>query len=315
MLSLAWIVCLTVFGIMVLPRGYYYNSTGLLACEPFYSRASHRILATCALYFPTTMVLMYCYGSSFHISRIRFTTSMTRSSPETPEPQTSITIITEKETPAVVQDNRVSGSTSRTMAAMSLSFIVMVTPWTIQEVVAACTGSKVPPFLDFFVTWTAMSSSFWNPFIYWLLNAHFRRIGKELFTIRWCSRDDSMSRKSRCCSVSSECDPISVPVPPAPPKSHPPRPDCEGLSEKYWGEILERTVSSTSLHALQRAYGVPPAASQKLAHHMSNSIVSLNIIKPDIREPTFHEASCAKNRVPSDGDFGNRLCVKGLPDI
>jgi hypothetical protein len=29
------------------------------------------------------------------------------------------------------------------MAAMSLGFIVMVTPWTIQEVVAACTGTKV----------------------------------------------------------------------------------------------------------------------------------------------------------------------------
>lgn len=38
---------------------------------------------------------------------------------------------------------RLTGSTSRTMSAMSLGFIVMVTPWTIQEVVAACTGSKV----------------------------------------------------------------------------------------------------------------------------------------------------------------------------
>lgn len=42
-----------------------------------------------------------------------------------------------------VQDNRLSGSVSRTMAAMSLGFIVVVTPWSIQEVVAACTGSKV----------------------------------------------------------------------------------------------------------------------------------------------------------------------------
>lgn len=30
--------------------------------------------------------------------------------------------------------------------------------------------------------------------------------------------------------------------------------DFEGLSEKYWGEILERTLSSNSLHALQKAY-------------------------------------------------------------
>jgi len=28
------------------------------------------------------------------------------------------------------------------MAAISLGFIVMVTPWTIQEIVTACTGSK-----------------------------------------------------------------------------------------------------------------------------------------------------------------------------
>lgn len=34
------------------------------------------------------------------------------------------------------------------MAAMSLGFIVMVTPWTIQEVVAACTGSKVKTIND-----------------------------------------------------------------------------------------------------------------------------------------------------------------------
>lgn len=46
----------------------------------------------------------------------------------------------------IVQENRLSGSTSRTMASMSLGFIVMVTPWTIQEVVAACTGSKVSYF-------------------------------------------------------------------------------------------------------------------------------------------------------------------------
>lgn len=29
--------------------------------------------------------------------------------------------------------------------------------------------------------------------------------------------------------------------------------EFEGLGEKFWGEILERTVSSTSLHAIQKA--------------------------------------------------------------
>lgn len=30
-----------------------------------------RILACCAYYFPTTMALMYCYGSGFHVSKAR----------------------------------------------------------------------------------------------------------------------------------------------------------------------------------------------------------------------------------------------------
>lgn len=110
------------------------------------------------------------------------------------------------------------------MAAISLGFIVMVTPWTIQEIVTACTGSKasvlykgllcdrfvlrttrrihnevtrgssvlilwhlmfyvrpqLPPFLDFLVTWTALSNSLWNPFMYWLLNSDFRRMSRQL---------------------------------------------------------------------------------------------------------------------------------------
>lgn len=78
------------------------------------------------------------------------------------------------------QERRLSTGTSRTMAAMSLGFIVLVTPWTIQEVVAACTGSRAPAVLDFLATWLALSNSFWNPFLYWLLNNHFRRISREL---------------------------------------------------------------------------------------------------------------------------------------
>lgn len=64
--------------------GYYYNATGLLACEPFYSKPSYRILASCAFYFPTTMVLMYCYGSSFHANRFRLASATSSSNFTTP---------------------------------------------------------------------------------------------------------------------------------------------------------------------------------------------------------------------------------------
>jgi len=69
LISVTWAASLAVFALLVLPRGgYYFNASGLLACDPFYSRPSLRILASCSLYFPTTMVLMYCYGSAFHVN-------------------------------------------------------------------------------------------------------------------------------------------------------------------------------------------------------------------------------------------------------
>lgn len=88
----------------------------------------------------------------------------------------------------VTQERRLSTNASRTMAAMSLGFIVLVTPWTIQEVVAACTGTRAPAALDFLATWLALSNSFWNPFLYWLLNNHFRRISRELLFSRVSNR-------------------------------------------------------------------------------------------------------------------------------
>ena len=42
-MSTTWIAGLAIFGVLVLPKGgYYFNSTGLLACDPFFSRASLR---------------------------------------------------------------------------------------------------------------------------------------------------------------------------------------------------------------------------------------------------------------------------------
>lgn len=71
-ISMTWIMSVTLFSILVLPRGgFYFNPTGMMACEPFYTRSSIRILAACGFYFPTTMILMYCYGSAFHVNKLR----------------------------------------------------------------------------------------------------------------------------------------------------------------------------------------------------------------------------------------------------
>uniref|UniRef100_A0A182K2W8 Uncharacterized protein n=1 Tax=Anopheles christyi TaxID=43041 RepID=A0A182K2W8_9DIPT len=101
------------------------------------------------------------------------------------------------------------------MAAISLGFIVIVTPWTILEIVATCTGSK-------------------------------------------CT--GSQSSLEEKCSISLEYDQhqTSLPMPPGPPPAticrsatQTPRPDVE-CSEKYWGDILERTFSTGSINTLHR---------------------------------------------------------------
>ncbi|CAG9764255.1 unnamed protein product [Ceutorhynchus assimilis] len=72
-ISLTWIGSMALFSILVIKQGaFYFNSTGMHACEPFYPKASLRILAACGFYFPTTMILMYCYGSAFDVNKLGF---------------------------------------------------------------------------------------------------------------------------------------------------------------------------------------------------------------------------------------------------
>lgn len=121
------------------------------------------------------------------------------------------------------------------------------------------------------------------------------------------------------------------------------RPDIEGLSEKYWGEILERTVSSGNLHAMQKSFphfpyhqhsgvGVhvhqlhQPQQHQHQQHQTTSfskhSDLHLNISsaaqeataaelskfstsEPKLCEHLFHDANCAKSKLlASNPDSG-----------
>lgn len=126
--------------------------------------------------------------------------------------------------------------------------------------------------------------------------------------------------KSHCCSMSLECD-HEIPLPPLP-KMSANRPstitgnthgttlsDFDGLSEKYWGEILERTFSSNSLHALQHNHQHNHHAMHNNKHHFSNntafSDINLNRSEtnlyysnsePRLCEHDLHDINCAKNK-------------------
>lgn len=127
-----------------------------------------------------------------------------------------------------------------------------------------------------------------------------------------------------------------MPLPPGPPQSRPPRTDIEGLSEKYWGEILERTVSSNSLHALQRVYGSQSHKTNVIdmqqndrfngssncinndhLHHHSQTTTAIQLSNFSNSEPKlcehYHDINCAKTKAYFNNS--SRHSIKGLPDI
>lgn len=73
-----------------------------------------------------------------------------------------------------IQEKNSSGNTSRSMAAISLGFIVMVTPWTIQEIVTACTGSKVSfiASCEYFGLCSIFACSYHRSWTFWLPGPH-----------------------------------------------------------------------------------------------------------------------------------------------
>ena len=57
--------------IVVPPGGFHFNINGLLVCEPYFISNNILALAACLFYFPTTMILMYCYGTIFHSAKVK----------------------------------------------------------------------------------------------------------------------------------------------------------------------------------------------------------------------------------------------------
>ena len=94
----------------------------------------------------------------------------------------------------VVVKAKVEESVTRSVATMSLAFVINSTPWIIkvqtttiqrmhfrnhfissfffrlvQQIIVACLGNEVAPWLDFVITWSALSLGVWNPILCWLL--------------------------------------------------------------------------------------------------------------------------------------------------
>ena len=119
-------------------------------------------------------------------------------------------------------------------------------------------------------------------------------------------------------TMSFECD-HEIPLPPLPKMiastiSGNNINDFDGLSEKYWGEILERTFSSNSLHAIQQhnqtnhhiqvhhngkyhhPFGGGNTAFSDINLNRSDSNLYFSTSEPQLCELDLHDINCAKNK-------------------
>ena len=67
------------------------------------------------------------------------------------------------------------GFSERSLSAMSLTFIIMVTPWAILQVITSVTMEQPLSSIDFTVNILFTSYNYLGPFIFWLLNPRMRR--------------------------------------------------------------------------------------------------------------------------------------------
>ena len=67
-----WISSLGLYSVIVFSlEGFYLSTSALSVCEPHYRSVQMLVLTSCVFYFPTTMLLMYCYGTIYHSQKLK----------------------------------------------------------------------------------------------------------------------------------------------------------------------------------------------------------------------------------------------------
>ena len=117
-------------------------------CEPHYESVQVLILTSCVFYFPTTMLLMYCYGTIYHSQKLKMKnrymditlsgyyflhTLMLRHMLLSALPMLLGSSVANRPIKLSLEAET-TASVVRSLSAVSLMFIIMVTPWAILQV-------------------------------------------------------------------------------------------------------------------------------------------------------------------------------------
>ncbi len=151
------------------------SNDGLAGCAPVPQTGILMLVSTCLLYFPTTMTLLYVYGTVFHShnSSQRLVPTTTRTLPAAgqsmvktatryecndhcTEGYCNVTFSHARDVLIRIHNEivlfflgwgkkkvKVEEAVTRSVATMSLAFIINSTPWIIKQIIVACLGNEV----------------------------------------------------------------------------------------------------------------------------------------------------------------------------
>ena len=139
-IMVTWLLSISIYSFIVFhPHGYYLSISSFSVCEPYYRSLRLLVITSCIFYFPTTMLLMYCYGTIYQSQKLKLrnrralfsaipvvigSTIMNRSVKVCPKTESTATLV-------------------RCLSAISLTFIIVVTPWSILQVITSVTMEQV----------------------------------------------------------------------------------------------------------------------------------------------------------------------------
>lgn len=161
-----WITVFTAYAIVIfVSEEYYFDEIGI-NCEPYYLNPSVTITVLSIFYFIPAAIFVFSYGSIYRTASKRKV----------------LTVAEDDKQGRMVNANI---RTSKYLAAITGGFFVAVSPWTLCTLIIVAAKIKLQEDVDYFVTWLALSNSFWNCLIYGLMNRKFRRAAMRFTCGRW----------------------------------------------------------------------------------------------------------------------------------
>ena len=138
---LTWVTSIGIYIIIVFYSHCFYLSTSSISmCEPYYHSLRMLVFTSCIFYFPTTMMLLYCYGTIYHSQKLKMKNRRALCTALLPM---LIGSAVARQPLQLSKEAENVASLVRSLSAISLAFIILVTPWSILQVIASVTIEQV----------------------------------------------------------------------------------------------------------------------------------------------------------------------------